>query len=71
MLNFTEHMKQIIQLAEQSLIHAQAEKFEPAAADLVRISTHTNEAIRQLDELSFMKEQRTEPDNVLYGGPEP
>jgi len=61
MLNFTEHMKRIIQLAEQSLVHVQAEKFEPAAEDLLKISINTNEAMQQIDELSLMKQQGTVP----------
>jgi len=68
-LNLTEHMKRIIQLAEQTLVHAQAEKFEPAAANLVSISNHCNKAIQQLDEMSYMKDQGCNPDNKLWGGP--
>jgi len=59
-LNFTEHMKRIIRLAEQSLDHSQAERFELAAECLLLISIDTNEAIQQLDEISYMKDQGTE-----------
>lgn len=51
MLNFTENMKRIIQLAEQSLVHVQAEKFDNAHEDLVNIMNSTYAANRQLDEL--------------------
>ncbi|MBA7664249.1 hypothetical protein ES703_72306 [subsurface metagenome] len=66
-MNFTEHMKRIIQLAEQSLVHSQAEKFEPASECLINISINANEAIQQLDELSLMKYQGTDPDKRLEG----
>ncbi len=61
MLTFTEHMKRIIQLAEQSLVHSQAERFESAADCLVNISINVNKAIQQIDEMSFMKEQSNDP----------
>ncbi len=64
-MTFSEHMKRIIYLAEQSLVHAQAEKFEPAAADLLDISNHCNDAIQHLDELSFIKEQGKDPAKKL------
>lgn len=57
MLSFTDHMKRIINLSEQVLVHVQAEKYEPAAHDLVNISVSTNEAIRLLDEFSALKHQ--------------
>ncbi len=68
-MTFSEHMKRIIYLAEQSIVHSQAEKFEPAAADLLGISNHCDEAIQQLDELSFIKEQSTRSANSKIGGP--
>ncbi len=60
-MNFTEHMKRIIYLAEQSLVHAQAGKFEPAAGDLIGISNHTDEAMQQLDDMSLIAYQGREP----------
>lgn len=51
MLNFTEHLKLIIQLAEQTLIHVQAENYDSALDDLMRIGVNNNEAVQQLDEL--------------------
>ena len=62
MLNFTEHMKRIIQLAEQSLVHVQAENFGMATDDLMKIGTNCNEAMQQLDEFSGLKHQGKGPD---------
>ena len=61
MLNFTEHMKRIIQLAEQSLVHVQAKNFDTALDDLMKIGINCNEAIQQLDELMHMQSQGTGP----------
>lgn len=61
MPNFTDHMKQIIVLASQSLRHAKAEKFKPAADDLMKIGYHTNEAMQQLDEMSLIAYQGRDP----------
>ena len=61
MLNFTEHMKWIIKLTEQCSRHAQAEKFEDATTDVMRISIHCNEAMQQLDEMSLLKQQSKDP----------
>ncbi len=69
MLNFTDHIKRIILLAEQTLVHSQAERFEPAADCLVNISINVNEAIQQLDELSFAKEQGKDPAEKITEGP--
>ena len=55
MLTFTEHMKRIIQLAEQSLVHVQSENYDTALDNLVKIGVNCNEAIHQLDELMNMK----------------
>ena len=55
MLNFTEHMKRIINLAEQSLVHVQAERFDSACEDVINISVNAKEAIQQLDEMMHMK----------------
>lgn len=67
MLNFTEHMKRIIYLAEQTLIHAQAGKFKPAADDLIGISNQTNEAMHQLDDISLMAYKGKDPAKRLEG----
>ena len=61
MLNFTEHMKRIIHLAEQSLVHAQAGKFKPASDDLMKISDHQLEAMQQLDDMSLQTYQGRDP----------
>ncbi len=57
MLNFTEHMKRIIQLAEQSLVHAQAGEFDSAREDIFNISINANESIQQLDDMSLIAYQ--------------
>ena len=67
MLNFTEHMKRIIHLAEQSLVHAQDGKFKPAADDVIKISIHCNEAMQQLDDMSLMAYKGTDPDKRIAG----
>ncbi len=51
MLNFTEHMKRIVQLAEQTLVHVQAKNHDSALDDLMEIGINCNEAVQQLDEL--------------------
>jgi len=61
MLNFTEHMKRIVHLAEQSLVHAQSGEFKPAADDIINISIQCNEAMQQLDDMSLMARQGTIP----------
>jgi len=68
-MNFTDHMKRIIYYAERTLVHTQAGKFKPAADDLVNISNHTNEAMQQLDDMSLMAYQGSDPDKKLLGGP--
>ncbi|MBA7563306.1 hypothetical protein ES708_04961 [subsurface metagenome] len=60
MLNFTEHMKRIIKLAEKTLVHVQQENFGKAAVDVLEISTSATEAMQQLDELSLLKQQGNE-----------
>ncbi len=57
MLNFTENMKRILQLADQALIHTQEEKYPMTRDDLIRISICCNEALKQLDEMVSMKSQ--------------
>jgi len=57
MLNFTEQMKRIIQLAEQTLVHVQAENYDSALDDLMRIGIKNNEAVQQLDELIHTLQQ--------------
>ena len=64
---FTDHMKRIIYLAEQTLVHAQAGKFKPAADDLMNISTHTTEAMQQLDDMSLMAHQGKDPYKRVTG----
>jgi len=48
MLNFTEHMKRIIQLSEQSLVHVQAKDYGSSFDDLESIKTNITEAENQL-----------------------
>ena len=67
MLNFTEHIKQIIQLSESSLVHVQAENYDSALDDLMRIGINTNEAIQRLDELMH-KVKQSEIDTVDLPG---
>ena len=69
MLTFTEHMKYIIDLSEKALIHAQSGKFKPAADDVIKISIHCNEAMQQLDDMSLLAYQGTDPGKRLEGGP--
>lgn len=69
MLNFTEHMKHIIQLAKQSLVHAQAGKFTAASVDLFNISDHSLEARQQLDDMILTAYQGRDPAKSLEGGP--
>ncbi len=69
MLTYTEHMKRIKYFAQQSLVHAQAGKFEPASAELISISIHCNEAMQQLDDMSLMAYQGKDPAKGLEGGP--
>ncbi len=57
MLNFTEHMKRIIQLAEQSLVHVQSDRFKPACEAVFNISTHCDQAAQLLDDMSLLKQQ--------------
>ena len=61
MLSFTQHMKYIIDLSEKTLRHAKAGKFKPAADDLMEISTHTTEAMQQLDDMSLMAYRGKDP----------
>lgn len=48
MLNFTENMKRIIQLAEQSLVHVQSKDYDSASEDLLQININANLAMQQL-----------------------
>lgn len=57
MLDFTENVKRISYLADQTLIHTQEEKYPKTRDDLVQISIHCNEALQQLDEMVSMKSQ--------------
>ena len=67
MLNFTEHIKQIIQLSESSLVHVQAENYDSALDDLMKIGINCNEAVQQLDELMHTVHQAPNPDERLTG----
>lgn len=67
MLNFTEHMKRIIQLSEQTLVHVQEENYDLALDDLMKIGINCNEAVQQLDELMHTVSQGTEPDERVTG----
>ena len=51
MLNFTDHIKRIVYLADQTLKHTQEEKFDSARDDLNNISIIVNESMRQLHSL--------------------
>lgn len=57
MLNFTENMKRISQLANKVLVNTQEEKFSMTRDNLIRISIHCNKALQQLDEIVLMKSQ--------------
>lgn len=61
MFTFTDHMKRIIQLAEQSLVHAQGGKFTAASDDLFKIADHSLEARNQLDDMSLKAYQGWDP----------
>jgi len=61
MLNFTEHMKRIIYLAEQSLIHVQEENYDTALEDLMNIGINCNESVQQVDELMHTVSQGKVP----------
>ena len=65
MLNFTEHIKRILDLSDQTLVHVQAERFDSARDDLINISINTNEAMQQLDELIVMQHQGSDPSKNL------
>lgn len=67
MLNFTEHIKQIIQLSESSLVHVQAENYDSALDDLMKIGINCNEAVQQLDELMHTVSQGSNPDEKVAG----
>jgi len=67
MLNFTEHMKQIMRLAERSLREAKSGNFKPAADDVIKISIHCNEAMQQLDDMSLLAHQGIDPNKKLWG----
>jgi len=51
MLNFTEHIKRILLLANQSLVHVQGEKLDTAREDLFKIIKNAVFAMQQVDEL--------------------
>lgn len=61
MFTFTEHMKHIMRLAERALREAKSGKFKPAADDVIKISIHCNESMQQLDDMSLMAYQGTDP----------
>jgi len=65
MLNFTDHMKRISYLSDQVLVHVQAERFDSARDDLIKISVNANEAMQQLDELIVMQHQGSDPSKNL------
>lgn len=67
MLNFQEHMKGIINLAEKALIHTQEEKYPLIRDDLIRISIHCNEALQQLDDMVLLKQQGKNPAERITG----
>ncbi len=69
MLNFTEHMKRIIELAEKTLVHVQQENFGKAAVNVLEISTSATEAMQQLDEISLLKQQGKDPAGEDSRGP--
>ncbi len=70
-MNFTEHIKRIKYLADQSLVHAKAGKFTAASDDLFNISDHSLEARQQLDDMSLTAYQGKDPAKSLEGGPQP
>ncbi|MBA7609969.1 hypothetical protein ES703_17172 [subsurface metagenome] len=57
MLNFTENMKRIIDLANDALKHSQEEKYQNVREDLDNIHAHTTSAQQQLHALEFTKAQ--------------
>ncbi len=70
MLNFTEHMKRIIELAEKTLIHVQQENFGKAAVNVMEISTSATEAMQQLDDMSLIAYQGKGPAGLESGDTE-
>ncbi|MBA7522337.1 hypothetical protein ES705_14455 [subsurface metagenome] len=66
-MNFTEHMKRIIELAEKTLVHVQEENFGKAAVDVMKISTNATKAMQQLDEFSLLKHQGKDPAERVTG----
>lgn len=65
MLDMTEHMKRILYLADQVLVHIQAEKYERAANNLLLISKNAEDAMALLDEISYKKHDPPDPDRIL------
>jgi len=57
-LNFTEHIKRIEYLADQTLVNVQAEKLDDARDNLLHILIHNNEALQQLNELIKLRADR-------------
>ncbi|MBA7712652.1 hypothetical protein ES703_121635 [subsurface metagenome] len=52
MLNFTEHIKRVSQLADQTLVDVQGKKYDSVREHLIKISINVNEAMQQLDEMT-------------------
>lgn len=69
MLNFTDHMKRIIYLADHSLVRLQAEDLDSALDDLMKIGINCNEAIQQLDDLKLTQYRSMDPAEKIEGGP--
>ena len=62
---FTDHMKRISYLSDQSLVHVQDEKYGSAREDLLCISMNMNEALQHLDEMILIQHQGGDPSKVI------
>ncbi len=67
MLNFTDNMKRIIVLAEHTLRHADACKFDSAQDDLLEISHTSSKAMKQIADMLLLKSQGARPAGGDHG----
>ena len=68
-MTLTDHIRRIEELAGQTLVHVQEENFGKAAANVMGISNHCNDAMQQLDEISLLAYQGKGPAGETSGGP--
>lgn len=61
MLNFTDHMKRIIQLAEQAMKNVEEQNFTLVQDAIVKITLHNKQAEAELDDALLMRHQGRDP----------